>query len=55
MLTELTKLSQQVRFLAGNALDSPSPDASFDAVLMQASGRNIPDKAGEAQRLWPDI
>jgi ubiquinone/menaquinone biosynthesis C-methylase UbiE len=50
-LTEMTGLSERVRFEHGSALDMPFPDASFDAAWMQNATMNMPDK----ERLFREI
>lgn len=44
MLTELTRLSDQVQFVHGNALEMPFPDEHFDAVVMTLVGMHVKDK-----------
>lgn len=44
-LTKRVGLSDQVRFLTGNAMDSHFAPASFDVVWTQHTSMNIPDKA----------
>jgi ubiquinone/menaquinone biosynthesis C-methylase UbiE len=51
MLTRLVGLSNQVSFQAGNALDIPFPDASFDIAWTQHSSMNIENK----ERLYAEI
>ena len=46
MLTTCTGLSDQVRFLQGEALTLPFADASFDLVWSQHALMNIADKVG---------
>jgi SAM-dependent methyltransferase len=45
LLTERTGLSDQVRFIHGDATAMPVPDGEFDVVWTQHSSMNIPDKA----------
>lgn len=46
LLTEACGLAERCRFEAGNALELPFPDASFDAVVTQHVVMNIADRAG---------
>ena len=43
-LTRIAGLSDSVRFVHGNALDMPFPDASFTLAIAQESFAHIPDK-----------
>jgi ubiquinone/menaquinone biosynthesis C-methylase UbiE len=43
-LTRLAKLAQSVRFVHGNALAMPFPDASFTLAIAQEAFAHIPDK-----------
>ncbi|HKU87643.1 MAG TPA: methyltransferase domain-containing protein [Casimicrobiaceae bacterium] len=43
-LTHLAGLSRSVRFVHGNALEMPFPDASFTLAIAQESFAHIPDK-----------
>ncbi len=43
-LSALTGLSDRTAFLEGSALDLPSGDASFDAVVLMHVGMNVADK-----------
>jgi ubiquinone/menaquinone biosynthesis C-methylase UbiE len=43
-LTRVAGLSRSVRFVHGNALDMPFPDASFTLAVAQESFAHIPDK-----------
>jgi sarcosine/dimethylglycine N-methyltransferase len=43
-LTRVAGLSDSVRFVHGNALDMPFPDASFTLAIAQESFAHIPDK-----------
>lgn len=43
-LTEAAGLSQQVRFVQGNALQMPLPDAHFTLAIAQEAFAHIPDK-----------
>lgn len=54
MLAERLGLADRVSFHEANALDTPFPDAGFDAGYTQHAAMNIPDKAGlyaEAARI----
>ena len=51
ILTTRTGLGDLVSFRHASALDVPHPDASFDAVWMQHSSMNIPDK----EQLYTEI
>lgn len=44
-LTRITGLSGSVRFVHGNALDMPFPDASFTLAIAQEAFAHVPDKA----------
>ncbi|MEN8197681.1 MAG: methyltransferase domain-containing protein, partial [Pseudomonadota bacterium] len=54
MLAERLGLADKVAFHQANALDTPFPEAGFDAGYTQHAAMNIPDKAGlyaEAARI----
>lgn len=44
-LTRIAGLSGSVRFVHGNALDMPFPDASFTLAIAQEAFAHVPDKA----------
>lgn len=51
LLTQITKLSDRVKFIHASALEMPVPDGSFDVAWLQHSTMNIPDK----KRLFAEI
>jgi SAM-dependent methyltransferase len=51
VLAERTGLAGRLRYVAGDALDMPFPDGSFDVVWTQHAAMNIPRK----ERLYAEI
>jgi len=51
-LTRMIGTGEHVRFVCGDALDLPVRDTSVDAVLLQNSAMNIPDKVRLAREIY---